>query len=188
MSRLAKSALRDRLSDVQLRLSNVVRHVAIGDASALEWVLEGLSDDEGNIENPKADVFAGVGFMSRPRAKVETEAVVLNVAGDQNHPLIVGSRDPELDQKFVKAESPGHDMSALYNSLATLHVLPDGTIVARSLGGTAVPLALKSDLTNFITNTFDTHTHLDPVSGSTGIASNPGAATAVVGTEKLLAE
>lgn len=104
------------------------------------WQLDGYSRLR---EVTLAEVFQGVGFWARPPAGVQVEAVVLQIGGS-DHPVVVALRD-EATRKAV-ADALLADEAVQYNSLARVHVQADGTIEARSHGGTALALATKADL------------------------------------------
>lgn len=187
MTRESQESLRQRQGKLSLRLANVVRLVSIADASALEWVLEGLVDDDGNREDISAQVYSNVGFLSRPRTGVETEAVVLNVGGDSNSPLQVGSRDPALNDSYVEAEGLEADQTVLLNSSA--HVKVTGNSVeVKSHGGAAVELATKADVER-LRSELSSHTHTISSGSSAGTTTIPiQSFTAPDGTSVLKGE
>lgn len=65
---------------------------------------------------------------------------------------------------------------------ATKKLVVSGGATAEILGSAA--LALLAEMQTFV-NAYKIHTHLDPVSGSTGVPNNAGSVTAGTGTTKL---
>lgn len=168
----------------RLRVLGTIRKMIVRFAAKGLWELGGFSKLGERI--PKAEVFQGVGFWATPAAGVEVEAVVLNVGGDANHPIVVALRD-EKTRKQV-ADALAGDTTCVHNTAARVVILPNGTIEARTHGGTAAPLATLADLQalrDFIATGL-TMT-VDPVLNIAG----PGSTVPVpdpVGTTKLKGE
>lgn len=81
-------------------------------------------------------------------------------------------------------------IAGLHNFASVPTEAPDGAVTVHSgdirLGSkdAADPVIRKSDLTTFF-NQYKAHTHLDPVSGSTGVPSNAGAVTLPSGSPNV---
>lgn len=104
------------------------------------WGLLGYDDelDDG------VPLFPGIGFFSRPSASSDAEVVVVKIGGSHDHPVIVATRDEDTRVELDE------DETAIFNSTSIVKIKADGTIEIGSRGGTAVPLALKSDVQEVI--------------------------------------
>lgn len=136
--------LRARALPESIRLLNMVRRFSIAATSGVLWILEGMVDDEGNVETRKAEAFPGVGFYSRPRAGSRAEAVVAKVGSESGHPVIVATRDLDLLKAAELGGAFGEDEAAMFNTEARVYVKADGTVEVRTHQGVAVALA-KAD-------------------------------------------
>lgn len=120
-------------------LRGLVRRVTVAIAESSIWQLEGFRDVG---EAFMAEVFQGVGIWARPATGAPTEAVVVNVGGDADAPIAIALRDMETQSIVADAEP---DTTVTYNSVVGVRHLPDGTIEARSHGGTAGRLMTLDD-------------------------------------------
>lgn len=163
------------------RLLGAARRMAVGVTGRAIWQVIGYKSAATGNETAVAEVFPGIGIYARPPSGGRAEAIVLNVGG-ADHPVVVALRD-EATRRI--AADVAEDETALYNSTAVVHVKADGTIEARSIGGSAAALATKSDI-DALKAWAASHIHPDPSSGFTGAptASPPTAA----GTQKFKAE
>lgn len=152
------------------------------------WKLLGF-DLDGGQESVTAEIYPGVGFYSRPPTGVKADAIVANIQGAE-HPAIIATRDEKT--RKASAGSLAEDETAIFNTKVTLYLKADGTIEARTVGGVAVALALKSDVQNVV-DKYNTHLHVaagaltgtpvvGPLPGTPATAPNP------VGTTKLKGE
>lgn len=137
--------IRRVLGSIRKMVVELTGSVANADTKGSIWTVRGY---DGVGEKFPAEVFPGVGVYGRPpdptsSNRVQTEAVVIN-SGDAKNPMIVATRDERTRKASVGDLAA--DETAIYNSQAKVHVMADGTIEARSIGGTAVPLATKADL------------------------------------------
>lgn len=124
------------------RLLGSARHMAIGLTSSPFWQLLGFKRLGERIETARAVVFPGVGIYARPASSSNPEAIVLNVGG-ADHPVVIALRDEKTRKASANIDE---DETVLFNTVAVLYIKSDGTIEARSVGGTASPLATKADI------------------------------------------
>lgn len=145
---------------------SMVRRLAIAATSRVLWQLTGVRNLDGTTEALSVEVFPGIGFFARPPAGSKPEAIVVNVGG-ANAPAAVATRDEQTRKAVADL---AEDEAAMFNSTGGVFVKADGTIHARSAGGSAVPLATLADLEalrTYVLNQFSTatgHTHV--VSGA----------------------
>lgn len=136
------------------RVRGMVRRVVVKLTTKVAWQLLGFDSPAGkNTFN--SELFPGIGYYSRPPANgTKVEAIVLSVGSEASTPAIVATRD-EATRAAVAGDLKD-DETAVFNSRAIVRINQDGTIEARSAGGTAVSLATKADLqalVNYITST-----------------------------------
>lgn len=128
---------------LRIRLAGMVRRFVVSIAGASSrWQLAGVKMPSGQ-EARNAEVFAGIGFFARPPAGGSPEAVAVMV-GDANTPIVVAVRDEKT--RAAVAGALGLDESMMFNTKAVLLIKGDGTLEARSVGGTAHALATKADV------------------------------------------
>ncbi len=134
--------LASTIDPLATRLRGLARRMiaSIAGAKAI-WQFTGSRQLDGSREVVKAEVFQGVGIYAVPAGTAEA---ILVMIGDGKTPVAIAVRDEATRQAV--AGSLAADETALYNSQALVHVKADGTIEAKSAGGTAVPLATKADL------------------------------------------
>lgn len=174
------------------RAAGAVRRMAIRLTARALWQLAGYEID-GDAEVVQAEPFGGIGLHARPPSSSKPEAIVLMV-GDAKHPVIVAVRDEKTRASIAGALQ--EDETMLFNSAAFVHVKSDGTIEARTPGGTAKRLATLDDVMT-IRNQLHRHTHgpgeFTVTSGTTtipvlGTSGTGPAVTAPSGTTKLKGE
>jgi len=141
-----------------------IRRLAVKLTGVL-WQLLGYEDADGNRETfDKTEVFHNIGFTSRPRAGFG-EAVVVNVGGESNHPVVIASRDQSIVVTIEEDETVIHNST----SGAIVRLTKTGQVL---LGGMAASFAVPRDSLRTTLNTFITaynaHTHSDPQGGTTG--------------------
>jgi hypothetical protein len=169
---------------VRRLLGGARRMLVAATVSGSTWTIRGYDQV---AERMPAEVFGGIGVTGRPPAGNVPEAVVVNVGGAE-HPLVVALRDEKV-RKAIEAAIPGGfpaNAAALFNSLAFVYVTPAGAIEARTLGGVAVPLALKSDV-DALASYIATDLTL-PVTGATAGPIAAPVPPSAVGTTTLLGE
>jgi hypothetical protein len=193
--------LRRDTDPLSLRALGAVRRLAIAFTSKVLWQLTGARMPDG-VETIQAEVFSGIGFFSRPSSSGRPEAVSVNLGADAKTPVVVATRDEATRQK--SAGELAEDETAIFNTQSLVYVKADGTIEARTVGGTALPLATKADLDaviEYLKRQFDPNaghvhpppnlpTQPTPVTESSIIPPAPGAGTcpAAAGTSKLKGE
>lgn len=176
-----------------VRAFGAIRRFVVTLTDRAIWQIAGVVMPDGR-ETLRAELFGGVGFYARPSANGSPEAMVVMANGDATNPMIIAVRDEKTRQAIVAAlgGEPAPDTTFVNNSVALVLIKPDGTIEARTAAGTAVALALKSDVDGLV-STYNGHTHAVATTGSstaqTGTASaTTETASAPVGTQKFGAE
>lgn len=143
-----------------------IRRMAIGITTRVLWQLLGHVGLDGKRETRNAEVFGGAGMAARPGGR-NAEAVVVFPGEGASSPIVVAVRDEEMRLAIVAALTGG-TLGAGEIALGAgtegtvevvLHLKTDGTIEARSAGGAAASLALKSDVET-LRSTFNAHTHV----------------------------
>jgi len=165
-----------------VRAFGAVRRMIVTLSSGVLWQLAGVRLPDGTTEARKAEVFGGIGFASRPSSSGKPEAIAIAV-GDANTPVIVGLRDEKT--RAAVAGALGLDETAMFNTVAIMLIKSDGTIEARSPGGTAVALATKADL-DALASFVQAMTL--PVSGATAGPPAPNTVPTPSGTSTFKAE
>lgn len=135
------------IDPARVRAAGAIRRMAITLTAKVLWQLTGFRLPDGTTETALAEVFGGIGFFARPPSGSKPEAIVLMV-GDANTPVIVALRDEQTRAKVAGAFKPNE--SGVFNTLSIVYVKDDGTIEARSTGGTAKRLATNDDLAALI--------------------------------------
>ena len=186
-----RNNLRERDSSGMLsKVKGMIRRAVVSDTANVLWQLlgfEGLGVDE--REDDPAEVFDNIGYHSRPPATGRPEVIRVNVGGDPNNIVVIGSRDREtlaaVLQALKSADVLGADETLLYNSQAVVHVA-GSEVHAKTPGGTAVALATKDELQDLV-NDYNLHKHTGVTAGGgiSGItdtlASNPSGTTVLKG-------
>lgn len=180
---------RERASEAMHGLRDLARRLAVS-LSGDMWQLEGYTDPvTGKAEVFEGvEVFQGIGIRSRPR-RGAGEVVVLNLGGGA-HPVVVATRDREIEVALDE------DETAIFNSNAVVKILKTGEVLVRAKsgaevivddGGGAAALATKGDLDGIRTWLL-THTHTGVTTGA-GTSAGPAAPPpAVAGTLVLRAK
>jgi phage gp45-like len=78
------------------------------------------------------EVFSGVGFYSRPKAGSKPEVIVVNVGGEDGHPVVVATRDLSIQVSLAE------DETAIFNSSAVVKVAANGDVLVRAKSGGSV--------------------------------------------------
>lgn len=114
-----------------------VRRYAVRFTEGTHWQMTGHKLD-GDTETKGLEVFSGVGFYSRPKAKAKAEAIAARI-GDAQHMVVVATRDEAL-RRLYKAELEGDpDLAAMFNTATIAIIKPDGTVEIRNRLGVAEP-------------------------------------------------
>lgn len=143
------------LRPIATRVANSIARGVIqlvNDTKKMQLVQLGVLDGEDVEGAAGAEHFQPYGFASVPI--VGAEGVVLFPNGDRAHPLVV----VVADRRYRPiGGAPGTVM--LHNHVdARVVLLPDGTIEARSAGGTATKLPTLADY-NALRAAFNSHMH-----------------------------
>ncbi|HVJ29760.1 MAG TPA: phage baseplate assembly protein V [Gammaproteobacteria bacterium] len=181
MNRDALAQLRHLLRPIAKRVANTVARAVIelvDDDKKLQLLQVGALTDE-TIDD--AEHHQPYGFSSVPLAGAE--AVVVFPNGDRSHPLVVSVSD----RRYRPTGGQAGEVTIYNNAGARVILKADGTIEARSAGGTAGALATLADV-QALRSTFNTHVHTGVTvgSGSSGAPSTP--ASPPGGTTKFKAE
>lgn len=163
-----------------VRAYGAIRRFVISLTDEVRWQLVGVLMPDGP-EAHRAEVFGGIGIYARPPAGVEAEAIAV-MSGDANAPAIVGIREEQTRAAVAGNLQP--DETALYNSKALVYVRQDGTIEARSKGGTAKRLATLDDL-NALADWIHTEMIVNASGATAGTTTSPPSAD---GTQTFEAE
>lgn len=137
--RRSAEALASEVGAQTRRLLGSLRKMAIDRTRSGLWKVLGY---EVVAESHPAELFGGVGFHSRPASGSKAEAIVAFIGG-AGAPVVIATRDEALRQAVGELEE---DEAAIFNTLAIVRVMADGTVEIRSAGGTAAALATKADL------------------------------------------
>lgn len=182
----------EQTGPTQRLLHGLNRRVALTRADGTSrWQVLGYRGPAGR-ETFDVEPFTGIGFFSRPPSSGKPEAIVTAIGGSKTS-AIVATRD-EATRKAV-AGGIDADETILYNSVAVVYVKKTGIVEIRLANGTALPLALKSDVDEAIAklNAFITaykiHVHGGVTTGA-GISAVPtvvtvSSAAAATGTTVL---
>lgn len=178
-------------------MRNMVRRLTVAATAFHQWQLHGYEYGGAQPETfDDVEVFGGVGFVSRPAAGSNAEAIVIKVGGEGGHPVVIASRDRDAQVEI------DDDESAIFNSSgAVVKVTKDGDVEVnpapgrkvylRSDGGTSEALAKKSELDAAINQInshaalFNVHSH--PSHGA-GPSNSFSTAPLAAGTTKVEAE
>ena len=129
-------------------VSGLIRRMVVSITDGGIWQMLGHKlIDPTQRETRDVELYPGIGHYARPPSNTgNAEAVVVNI-GDQNNPAIVATRDEATRAACVNDITD--DETVDYNSASRVYVKADGTIEARTHGGTANQLALKSAIDGF---------------------------------------
>lgn len=137
MSRQSVEDFRTDSNPWVLRLRGLVRRtvVSLTEAAGCAWQALGYRDSDGNRETfNNVEIFGGVGIHARPANSGRVEAIIVHVGGDEEHPVIVATRDQSMQ---VELEG---DETAIFNSKSVIRIKADGTIEIGSRGAELTPL------------------------------------------------
>jgi phage gp45-like len=135
--------LREETGAKSRDLRGLARRMLIKFTDNVLWQLTGHRL-EAHTETTVAEVFANVGFFSRPRAGTKTAEAILQRIGDAQHVVIVATRDEDLRAMFA-GDFADDDIAALFNSNAIM-VIKGSTAEVKSRGGIALALAPVAEL------------------------------------------
>lgn len=178
---------REQISTDRRTWTGMIRRMAITLTNGAFWQVVGhLLIDGKTKETREAEVFSGIGFYARPKARANAEALVVFPGGAAN-PVVVGTRDEDVRKKVANIDQ---DEAAAYNTVAVLHITKGAQIHARTPGGTAVELAKVSELNDlraFVAAQFSGAGHAHGVSGAATNSTVPVGIppTAYAGTDVL---
>lgn len=140
-------------SPLLAKVHGMVRRMSVSISKQLHaWQVTGVKMVNGD-EVFRADVFSGVGFVSRPPLTGKPEAIVVMASGGVDGAALVGARDLKTAQAVVREVTgreylePGEALNfTAPNGGAVVYMKADGTTEVRSSTGTAVELATKADV------------------------------------------
>lgn len=141
----------------------MIRRMAVSLWSGVKWRLTGQRNQNGEVENVDAEPFTGIGFYSKPDADGKPECIMVCVGGAK-HTAIVATRDEAVRRMWDTEVADGE--TAIFTKLACVIVKADGTIHAKSLGGTPQSLITVGDIEAFK----NTITSWTPVANDGGAA------------------
>jgi phage gp45-like len=163
--------------------------MAIRVTSRALWQVIGHRMLDGSRETRDAEVFYGIGIWSRPTSDDKAEALVAFLGGGGGNPVIIATRNEDARKAVAAALNGGDGLAegeaVLFGSsgLGFVHVKDDETVEVRKDGGTAVELALKSDLDeaisklNALITAYKIHIHGGVTTG-VGVSAVPTVVTA----------
>ena len=122
----------------------LVRRLAITIAKGTKWQMRGQKGGDGGDEVLEIEIFQGIGFFARPPASGTHPQAIATSIGSPKHQVAVAFRDEGVRQA-IDAQVPD-DASAMFNTVAIFVIKPDGSLEARTIGGTALSLATKADI------------------------------------------
>ena len=178
MTRWTAEDFRRRGSRMAMNVMNMVRRVVLGTTAGGLWQALGYQTtdfDEGEVvtegeDDELVDVFQGTHIYARPAAGNNSEAILIHVGGEAEHPTIAATRDEDARLAYVDAYGDiAEGEVVIYNSTGDSRVLITvdgdieitsiGEVVVRSPGGTTEPVVLKSEFDEFISDIFNSHDH-----------------------------
>lgn len=124
----------------RIRRAGSLRRLAISFTAKPIWQLIGFKTPDGSVETMSSEPFTGIGVFARPPDGSKSEAIAAMI-GDAGAPVIIAVRD-----EATRAKSAGDlkaDETALYNSLARVHVRADGVIELAPVSGGLVEAMIK---------------------------------------------
>jgi phage gp45-like len=135
----------------------MIRRFAITLAESARWQLLGQSGGAGGDEVlPDVEAFTGIGFYARPPSSGgNPEAIGVGVGGTRTT-VIIAVRDEATRQAV--AGNIEDDETITFNSSTLVYNKKNGTVEIRTPTGTAVELALKSDV-EAVDNKYANHLH-----------------------------
>lgn len=158
--------MRQALDPFRASVTTMARRMVVTLSSRALWQLAGYRAPDVSEVLSGVEVFAGIGFHSRPPSSGKPEAIVIMLGADATTPVVVAVRD-EATRAAVAALLENESM--VFNTLACMHVTQSGKVEARSVEGVAVPLATLADMQALRTWLL-AHTH---TSGGSGTPSTP---------------
>ncbi len=166
MTRHGAQDLRSRASRAALRLANMVRRVTLGSSQGGSWGFQGyaIPDLRGGSSTTtegdgydETEIFPGIGIYARPGSDDDAEALLLQVGGEANHPVIAAVRNEAARARYVEEfgdVEPGE--IAVFNSGGTSRILitaagnveitvPAGKEILLSAGGATDKLVTRTE-------------------------------------------
>ncbi len=165
----------------------------ITDTSGARWATAGfIAGADNAVEIEDAENFPNIGFAARPIADARAECIVGRIGSEDNHPVIIATRDYDGVKVLLSGEGLEAGDTVVFNRASMVKVKADGEILVGTIGGTFAPLATKADIDALAAHV-DTHTHVTTAvtggGGPVGVISAPTATSpAATGTQKLKAE
>jgi phage gp45-like len=105
---------------------NMVRRMAVTVTSRPFWQVVGnLLLDNVTKETRNAEPFTGIGFYSRPAANSNPEAIVVNIGGAAENPVIIATRDEKTRAKFANINQ---DETIVFNSRVSVLLTKDDKV------------------------------------------------------------
>ncbi len=142
---MVRHVTREEIDGLLRRLTGAHRRMTIGlQRPGPKWRLDGHDEVKETVD---AEVFANIGFHSRP-PEGQGEALVAFVGGP-NHACVVATRDEK-----TRADVAGDltsDETATFNSQTIMKHTAAGEIEARSAAGAAAALARAAELADLRT-------------------------------------
>lgn len=152
------------LSEWYRLLRGMVRRVAVTLTSGVKWQVLGQRAGQGGDETWDVEPFTGIGFYARPPSSGNPEAIAVALGGAKST-AIVATRD-EATRK-TGAGDLVEDETCAFNSQVRVQCKQDGTIEARTHGGTASELAKNSEHADTRTKLNELITAFNAATGAT---------------------
>lgn len=137
MGRQTVEDFRETSSSFYHRVRGMVRRVVVSltEQAGGAWQTLGYKDADGNRETwNNVEVFGGVGIHARPADSGRVEAIILHVGADEEHPVMVATRDRSMQ---VALEA---DETAIFNGQTIIRIKADGVVEIGSRGAVLTPL------------------------------------------------
>lgn len=129
-------------------LYGMLRRVLVTLTAKTRWQVRGHRRMLDNRpETADVETFPGVGFYARPAAGARTEAVLASIGaaeGGAACAVVIATR-AEGTRRDAVGDGDA-DRTSMFNTQVIVDARPDATIEAKSIGGTAAPLATHADL------------------------------------------
>jgi len=182
-----------------LRFRGIVRKVALGDTAGGAWGVLGYAIPDlrggrsfvtqGDSEDA-VEVFNGINIYARPASGDKAEAVLLNVGGEAQHPVIAAVRDESARKRYVETFGDiDAGAIAIFNSAgkSRLVIKADGNIEVDLEEGAEMTVRRGGEPDNLVTRTdLLNHTHASFGAAPTEIV--PSVPTPFPGTQAFKSE
>jgi len=156
-------------------LAGMIRRMRVKFSEGTLWQLAGIPK-----EDPRAEVFPGIGIYARPPKSGSPEVIVVQIGGAKSF-AVAALRDEVTRQAVAGGVGVGETM--IYTDKVVVFLRANNTVEIRSAGGVALPLATKADvalLATFVNGLF--------VGGVGSAVIPPGTVPQPTGTTVLRAE